>query len=83
MGVTKAQQRAVTKYMKENYDEIKLRVPKGLKAVIQEYAQYQNMSVNSFIGQLIADEFARNSDLVNRITIELEERTQTLLYEGK
>lgn len=79
MAVTKAQQRAVTKYMKENYEEIKLRVPKGLKAVIQEYAQHQNTSVNSFIGQLIADEFARNADLVNQITIELEERTQTPL----
>ena len=79
MAVTKAQQRAVTKYMKENYEEIKLRVPKGLKAVIQEYAQYQNTSVNSFIRQLIADEFARNADLVNQITIELEERTQTPL----
>lgn len=29
MPVSKAQQKAVSKYMKENYDEIKIRIPKA------------------------------------------------------
>ena len=29
MAVSKAQQRAVNKYVKNNYDEIKVRMPKG------------------------------------------------------
>ncbi len=31
MPASKAQQRAVSKYMKENYDEIKVRMEKGQK----------------------------------------------------
>lgn len=31
MAVSKAQQRAVNKYVKSNYDEVKLRMPKGKK----------------------------------------------------
>ena len=31
MAVSKAQQRAVNKYVKNNYDEIKVRMPKGKK----------------------------------------------------
>ena len=34
MPVSKAQQKAVSKYMKENYDEIKIRIPKGNTTVI-------------------------------------------------
>ena len=35
MTVSKAQQKAVSKYTKENYDEIKVRVEKGQKDVIK------------------------------------------------
>lgn len=38
MPASKAQQKAVAKYMKNNYDEIKVRVPKGKKESIQNYA---------------------------------------------
>ena len=34
MPATKAQQKAVSKYMKENYDEIKVRVEKGRTGII-------------------------------------------------
>ena len=34
MAVSKAQQKAVAKYMKNNYDELKVRVPKGRKDII-------------------------------------------------
>lgn len=36
MPASKAQQKAVNKYMKENYDEFKIRVSKGKKDKIKE-----------------------------------------------
>lgn len=60
MPVSKAQQKAVTKYMKENYEEIKLRVPKGKKKHIQQYAKSNNISVNALIWRLICKEFNIN-----------------------
>ena len=55
MPVTKAQQRAVNKYTKENYDEIKVRVPKGRKAVIVAHleARGDGESMNAFISRAI------------------------------
>ena len=53
MPVSNAQQKAVSKYMKENYDEIKIRIPKGKKEKIQAYAKAQNQSVNAFIWEAI------------------------------
>ena len=55
MAVSKAQQRAVTKYMKENYDEIKVRMPKGQKGIIQAHAEANGESVNGFINRAISE----------------------------
>jgi len=41
--------------MKANYDEIKLRIPKGQKEVVQAYAQKQGESVNALIWRLLRD----------------------------
>ena len=49
MAVSKAQQRAVNKYVKNNYDEIKLRMPKGKKEIIQAHAAQRGESVNAYI----------------------------------
>ena len=51
MAVSKAQQRAVNKYVKSNYDEVKLRMPKGKKDVIQAHAAQQGESVNAYINR--------------------------------
>lgn len=59
MPVSKAQQKAVTRYMKENYDEIKVRVPKGEKDVIKTHAESQGKSVNSFINEAITEKMNR------------------------
>ena len=48
---SKAQQKAVNKYMRENYDRINLTVPKGRKDEIKTHAQRQEESVNGFIAQ--------------------------------
>ena len=53
MPASKAQQRAVSKYMKENYDEIRIRMEKGRKAVTQAHAQAQGERVNGFVNQAI------------------------------
>ena len=45
MAVSKAQQKATAKYMKNNYDEIKVRVFKGSKEVISNYAASQGKSL--------------------------------------
>lgn len=50
---SKAQQKAVSKYMKNNYDEIKLRIPKGKKQVIQDEAQRQEESTNGYIKKAV------------------------------
>lgn len=39
MSVSKAQQKAVAKYMSNNYDELKIRVPKGKKDKIKAHAR--------------------------------------------
>ncbi len=62
MAVSKAQQRAVNKYVKNNYDEVKLRMPKGKKDVIQAHAAQQGESVNAYINRAI-DEAMQRDDL--------------------
>lgn len=59
---SKAQQKAVTKYMKENYDEIKVRMPKGRKAAIKFHAEEQGESVNGFINRAIDETIERDSE---------------------
>ena len=60
MPVSKAQQKAVTRYMKQNYDEIKVRVSKGQKDVIQTHAAARGESVNGFIGRAITETMERD-----------------------
>ncbi len=49
MPASKAQQRAVSKYMKENYDVYQIRMPKGQKDIIKSHAEAQGESVNQYI----------------------------------
>ena len=61
MTVSKAQQRAVTKYVKENYDEFKVRLPKGTKDQIKAAADQQGQSVNAWISQAITEKLEKKS----------------------
>ena len=61
MPTSKAQQRAVSKYMKENYDEIKVRVAKGKKNEIKARALAKGESVNAFINRIIEEALAKES----------------------
>ena len=61
MPASKAQQRAVSKYMKENYDEIKVRVEKGHKDTIKAHAEARSESVNGFINRAIEETMERDN----------------------
>lgn len=62
MPASKAQQKAVNKYMKENYDEIKVRVEKGRKDIIKAHAEHKGESVNSFINRAINETMEREAE---------------------
>ncbi len=49
MAFTEAKKRANEKYLKEKLEGITFRVPKGMKAVIQEHAKKKGESMNAFI----------------------------------
>lgn len=57
---TKAQQRAVQKYVKENYDRIMLTVPKGERDEIKAHAKRMDESVNGFINRAITETMERD-----------------------
>lgn len=60
MPASKAQQKAVTKYMRENYDEIKVRVEKGRRDTIKAHAEARGESVNGFINRAISETMERD-----------------------
>ena len=70
MPASKAQQKAVSKYMKANYDEIKVRVPKGQKDTIQAHAAARGESVNGFINRVISEAIEREQAEMNETTPE-------------
>lgn len=48
MATTKAQQKAVHKYVREKYDRIGITIPKGQKATIEAAADAAGESVNMY-----------------------------------
>jgi len=58
---SKAQQRAVAKYMKNNYDEVKIRMPKGRKETIQEHAAAVGQSINAYVVQAVDERMERDT----------------------
>lgn len=53
MTVSKAQQKAVHKYVRENYDRIGLTLPRGRKEDVEKRAKELGQSINSYICALI------------------------------
>ena len=62
MTVSKAQQKAVNKYMNANYDRINLTLPKGQKDVVKTHADSQGESVNAFIARAIDQQMERDKE---------------------
>lgn len=59
--VSKAQQKAVHKYVKNNYDRLELTVPKGRKAEIKAHAESHGESVNAFIVRAVNEAMERDN----------------------
>lgn len=59
MPTTEAQKRATAKWQTERVEEIKFRVPKGQKAIIQEHAAQHGESVNAFIYRAVLETMDR------------------------
>lgn len=62
MPASKAQQKAVAKYMKENYDVYQIRMLKGKKTTIQAHAEAQGESLNGFINRAIDNQMERDKE---------------------
>ena len=63
MPVSKAQQRAVNKYVANNYDRVLVTMPKGQKDIIKTHAEAHGESVNAFIGRAISETMSRDKRL--------------------
>lgn len=64
------------RWIATKYDRINLTVPKGQKAVLQEYAHALGTSVNGLIWHLIEEEFSRNELLLHQVLAELQNRQE-------
>lgn len=66
MATTKAQQKAVHKYVKNNYDRFQLSTAKGKKDFYKQVAQEQGKSLNQFIldcvDKWIDENYGKSSD---------------------
>ena len=60
MPASKAQQKAVAKYMKNNYDNFQLRMPKGKKDKIKLHAENRGESLNGFVNRAIDEAMERD-----------------------
>lgn len=59
--VSKAQQSAVNKYVKNNYDRINVTFPKGQKEVLKAHASEHGESVNAFIIRAVSETMERDN----------------------
>lgn len=62
MTYTKAGMRAVNKYIKANYDELKIRIPKGRKKAVEAHAESKGESVNSLVNGLLKADMGLSDD---------------------
>jgi len=61
MPVSEAQRKATDKYIKDTFDELKVRVPKGKKATLQAHAAERNESLNGFVNRAIDEAVERDN----------------------
>ena len=59
--VSAAQQKAVNKYVKENYDRINVNMPKGRKEAVKAHAEAKGESLNAFINRAILETMERDT----------------------
>lgn len=63
MPISKAQQKAVHNYVRNNYDRIELTVsPKGKKEQLKNHAAERGETLNGFINRAITETVERDND---------------------
>lgn len=60
-GYTEARKKANEKYLKESVEDIRIRVPKGEKAKVQEHAANMGESTNAFVVRAINETMNRDN----------------------
>jgi len=84
MATTKAEQKAVNKYIKNNYDRVNLTMPKGKKEEHKNHAKELGFdSLNSYIMDCIENEkiFKAFSRMLLRDLKDIKEALQTKDYD--
>lgn len=61
MSPSKAQLGYSRKYIQEKIDELRLRVPKGQRAIIHEHANKMGESTNAFLKRAVAETMERDT----------------------
>lgn len=60
-GQTDARRKATAKYLKETVEDVRIRVPKGQKAIIKAHADKNEESMNQFVIRAINETMERDS----------------------
>lgn len=55
MAYTEAGKRATMKYVKENYDRLNIKVPKGRRATVEAVAKSQGESINGLVNRFFRE----------------------------
>lgn len=58
---TEAQARSAKKYLTETVEDVRIRVPKGQKAIIKAHAESQGESMNQFVVRAIHEAMANDA----------------------
>lgn len=61
MPTSESQLRATKKYLREKLDDVRFRVPKGQREIIQQHAIKQGESVNAFICRAVKETMERDN----------------------
>ncbi|MCL1994606.1 MAG: hypothetical protein FWG63_00195 [Defluviitaleaceae bacterium] len=62
MPTTKASQKAVNKYMKNNYDSLRITVYKGKKETLKAHAAEKGESLNGFVNRAIDNQVKADNE---------------------
>ena len=60
--ISEAQKKAVAKYNAKSYDRIELKVPKGKKQIIKDFADSRGKSLNGFVNEAIDEKMSREGE---------------------
>lgn len=62
MVVSKAQQKAVNKYIAKSYDRLNITIPKGRKLTLDAFCREYGESVNGLVNRLLRAEMGLSED---------------------